>query len=321
MHRKARANTLEGESARNLDSISLCGPPLFYAQKSRPLVPCHHRRCDGTGTPRDDAHGPADLLFLSLRHGAYVTAALAVSTSFSPKAALDLRARAGYRQPMNDQGLSATELQSTPLEKSLRAQWYGTDEIGYDPGASWEGRKAAAAARIAAAAKGQDTPPTDLEEWLAEMPDEWMVRYLLALRSLGVRTLAAKAARVSTRFAEGAMKDCPEFAAAVARTRASVLETCEGALFVGATVGDPEPVFDKGEHVGWKRKRDTKAAIALLEAEHPSKWRKAETSIQIANVLPDALAVGDALRRLAEVQKVALEGVPHAETPSIEAEK
>ena len=128
----------------------------------------------------------------------------------------------------------------------------------------------------------------------------WMWAYLSALRKAqGFITIACRAQKVSPPSVRRARELHPSFDAACNEVCEAATERIEAGLVVSATVGDPRPIYQGGELVGWERRKSEKAAELVLRARNPAKWRPDGTAqVAIGISMPPAQAIMDAMARL-----------------------
>ena len=128
----------------------------------------------------------------------------------------------------------------------------------------------------------------------------WQHEYLIRLRLMaGVASLAAPQARTSVWSVARYREADPVFDADCQAIQDAAIDRQEAALHVSGSIGDIKPVFQGGEHVGDERRKSERAALALLGAERPAKWRPDGTAqVAIGISMPPAQAIADAMARL-----------------------
>lgn len=160
------------------------------------------------------------------------------------------------------------------------------DEVGGNPG-------------IRARAPAADEEPPEIpegpeERWKVLLPRKWMLRYCIALRTLGVVGLACRDANVSRKTVSIWRGKVPEFDLCCQEAAEDATDAVEAALRITATVGDPEPVYQAGALVGYRRRKDSKAADILLRAKRPEEYRPdyqgAPTAPTVILASPEAVA-------------------------------
>lgn len=110
--------------------------------------------------------------------------------------------------------------------------------------------------------------------WAAELPEQWMLRYVLNLQQYGVAAVACRRCGVSKRIVDDHANRVPAFKRAIAEAMETANDAIEAALRISAITGDLEPVYQGGCLVGYKRRKDVRAAELLLKAERPAKYRQ-----------------------------------------------
>lgn len=126
------------------------------------------------------------------------------------------------------------------------------------------------AQRAAADTVAVDTAPVTVAERAAQLPQQWMREYIAALyevggvRSLARRKVGLRGSSVSEWSVTRAITACPLFGEMVTEAIDAATDLVEAACIRGATIGDVQPIYQQGMHVGNKRVRNTKdAEIAL----------------------------------------------------------
>ena len=109
----------------------------------------------------------------------------------------------------------------------------------------------------------------------------WRRTFLRSLRRDGLVTFACDAAGVSMALAYKVRAKSPRFAEAWGWAKAEaderICDELQAALYERGMKGHPEPVFYRGELVGYRRKPSTRCLILLLQALDPRYRRNAST--------------------------------------------
>lgn len=136
------------------------------------------------------------------------------------------------------------------------------------------------------------------QEWSERLPARWMLKYCMAMATLGTHGAAILRARISTDTVDRHKESCPAFAKAVKEAQAIAHDGLEAGLTISATVGDMEPIYQSGCLVGYKRVKSVKAAELLLTAYRPERYRKGDAgpTVNTTLVLQSQDAVADAVR-------------------------
>ena len=105
-------------------------------------------------------------------------------------------------------------------------------------------------------------------------PRVWRKAFLLVLSETGNISVAAEAAEISRTTAYNLKWKDPEFAAEWKVAEALGVAALEDELLRRAKDGVKEPVFYKGEAVGYVRKFSDTLGIFLLKAKKPDTYRE-----------------------------------------------
>lgn len=144
-----------------------------------------------------------------------------------------------------------------------------------------------------------------LDRWARMLPKRWMLVYVVSLATTGVPSFAEQKSGVHRGLVGHWKAKEPLFAEACIEAMEAANDLLEGALRVSAVVGDPEPIYQQGKLVGWRRRKDSKAADILLRAHRPDKFRPdyqgAPSAPSIILASPEQVA--DVVRSLAPVLK------------------